>query len=144
MQGNKKGKEYEQEQEQQECRAVGRPPHIPTDELRKIVYTLAFKGTPQVEIAEAIDLSEKTLRLYYKFELRQGRFDAHQNIRQHFYDRAFKSDRILELYLRTQLGIRDIVPDEPEEEDVMQGIVFNVIPKAEEDIAYNDDEYEPS
>lgn len=50
----------------------GRPRHIPTDIDRRVVLLLASQGTPQPQIACAVNVSEKTLRRHYRHELDVG------------------------------------------------------------------------
>lgn len=50
----------------------GRPEHEPTDELRLKVRVLKAGAMSQVAIAEAIGISEPTLRKHYSLELDQG------------------------------------------------------------------------
>lgn len=50
-------------------RRPGRPPHVPTDELRDRVRELHQAGKSQPEIAEALALSVPTLTRHYHREL---------------------------------------------------------------------------
>lgn len=51
---------------------AGRPPHVPNEQLRSIVKRLAAQGNEWDAIAEAIGLSEPTLRKYYTMDVRAG------------------------------------------------------------------------
>ncbi|MEN9934692.1 MAG: hypothetical protein RLZZ387_1271 [Chloroflexota bacterium] len=50
-------------------RGPGRPPHEPTDESRALVVRLVGEGRPVDAIAEAVGVSEPTLRAHYDHEL---------------------------------------------------------------------------
>ncbi len=50
----------------------GRPAHVVTDERRTRVAVLQSLNKTHAEIAEAIGISEKTLRTKYRAELKQG------------------------------------------------------------------------
>mgnify|MGYP003345263583 CR=1 FL=1 len=56
--------------------------HIPTEESRKLVRSLAAVGTRYVDIAHKLEITDDTLRKHYKAELEDGeleimiRFDA--------------------------------------------------------------------
>jgi hypothetical protein len=50
----------------------GRPKHVPTDEKRNRVKVLKALNKTDTEVAEAMGLSEPTLRKYYLRELRGG------------------------------------------------------------------------
>jgi hypothetical protein len=47
--------------------------HEPTRETREIVKALSCFGVKQAKISEYIDVDEKTLRLYYRYEIDHGR-----------------------------------------------------------------------
>ncbi|NKK95245.1 helix-turn-helix transcriptional regulator [Rhizobium leguminosarum bv. viciae] len=53
-------------------RAAGRPPHIPSATERRLVQMLASQGIPQAEICRVLDISEKTLRKAYRKQLDIG------------------------------------------------------------------------
>ncbi len=48
---------------------VGRPPHIPTKDLRRLVYKLASQNVSNEDIAKEINISNDTLVKYYSNEL---------------------------------------------------------------------------
>lgn len=121
------------EKEQNE---VGRPPHIPTDETKQVVEAMSGVGVQQKLIAASLDISENTLRKYYAKEINIGRAKAHTKMATSIFNRAFQSDRLAEFYARTQMRWADRAPEV--EDGAMQGIVINVIPKAEND--YDDPE----
>ena len=43
--------------------------HKPTDALRRVVYDLAKVGTTHKDIAKAVGITDKTLRIHYREEL---------------------------------------------------------------------------
>lgn len=48
----------------------GRPPHVPSDEKRKLVIALAAFDKTKAQIAAALGVTQKTLAKYYFRELR--------------------------------------------------------------------------
>lgn len=48
----------------------GRPPHVPNDEKRKLVMMLQALDWSEVEIGDALGITDKTLRKHYFRELR--------------------------------------------------------------------------
>ena len=50
-------------------RAVGRPMHSPTGQLRQRVRKLHAEGLNQLEIAAAIGITAPTLRRHYRLDL---------------------------------------------------------------------------
>ena len=62
--------------------------HIPTEEKRKLVKTLAAVGITYEDIAAKLDISSDTLVKHYKTELTDGRVDANANIGQKLYQQA--------------------------------------------------------
>lgn len=59
---------------------AGPAPHEPTHETRQIVQLHAAIGTPQAAIADILDISEKTLRKYYRRELDLALAEANAQI----------------------------------------------------------------
>jgi len=55
---------------------MSRNPHVPTKATRQEVRLLSARWMRQWEIALMLDISEKTLRLYYRRELDDGRADV--------------------------------------------------------------------
>lgn len=51
---------------------IGNPPHVPTEEQRKIAETHAAVGTPHWAIAAEMGISERTLDIHYRVELDRG------------------------------------------------------------------------
>jgi len=51
---------------------VGRPPHKPTKNLKKLVYELASNKLSNEDIAKQIKISDDTLVKYYKNELKKS------------------------------------------------------------------------
>ncbi len=55
-----------------EVKPVGKPPHVPTDQSRKQVMAFCGFGLTHDQIAEMLDISDETLRKYYRRELDIG------------------------------------------------------------------------
>lgn len=62
--------------------------HIPSDETRKLVRTLAAVGITHEDIADKLEINSDTLVKYYRKELNDGRVDANANIGQKLYQQA--------------------------------------------------------
>lgn len=66
----------------------GRPPHEPTDAMRKQVETMAGFGIPQVDIARSLGIHDETLRTHYRDELDLGVVKANSAVAQSLYKKA--------------------------------------------------------
>ncbi|MBY5555234.1 RNA polymerase subunit sigma-70 [Rhizobium leguminosarum] len=53
-------------------RAPGRPPHIPSPTDRRVVELLAAEGVPQLQLCRILGISQKTLRAHFRAELNRG------------------------------------------------------------------------
>jgi len=53
-------------------KAVGRPAHIPTKDLRRLVYRLAIGNVSNEDISNQIGISNDTLLKYYHYELKKS------------------------------------------------------------------------
>lgn len=62
--------------------------HEPTEDARLIVRGLAAIGTPQEQIARVLDISEPTLRKYYRDELDCGGATARATVAGALFDKA--------------------------------------------------------
>lgn len=71
---------------------LGRPPFEPTDEQRKIVDVMAAGGFQQNVIADALGISDDTLRKYFAKELAAGGAKSHATIVANLYRQATKDD----------------------------------------------------
>lgn len=67
----------------------GRPPHVPTPEKRQIIVVLCAFGKSNEEIADALRISEPTLRKHYFRELRD-RAGARQRLEAKLYSGLLK------------------------------------------------------
>ena len=66
----------------------GRPSHVPTEDYRSQVQTLAIAGTPQELIARVIGISDETLRKYYRDELDTALVKANAAVARNLYRKA--------------------------------------------------------
>ena len=87
----------------------GRPPHEPTEELRKKVSNLAKLGFNQIYISNACGFSPDTLQKYYQKEYRDSRTKAHQAVAKSLWEKAVKDKDTASIifYCKTQLGWKD-------------------------------------
>lgn len=67
----------------------GNLPHVPTDETRRQVETLAGLQISQVEIGMVMGVSDSTIRRHYSEEFERGRALMGVKLRGHAYDQAF-------------------------------------------------------
>lgn len=66
----------------------GRPPHEPTDASRRQVEAMAGYGIPQEQIALSLDITENTLRKYYRRELDLGVVKANAKVAETLFNQA--------------------------------------------------------
>ena len=66
----------------------GQPPHEPTDETRRLVEMMAGCGTPQMQIAPMVGISDETLRKYYRRELDLGLIKANAKVAEALFRQA--------------------------------------------------------
>ena len=52
---------------------VGRPPHTPTKDTKRLVYKLAYQNVSNEDIAKEIGISDDTLNKYYSYELKKSK-----------------------------------------------------------------------
>jgi hypothetical protein len=70
----------------------GNQPHIPTKETRNVVLTGRARGMTQVEIAEFMGVTDRTLRNHYKDELRTGKYAAVKQVADKLFKIAMDED----------------------------------------------------
>jgi len=66
----------------------GRPPHAPTEALRRQVKALAAYGVPQDEIGRVIGISKPTLERHYREELDRGEVEANAKVAESLFRKA--------------------------------------------------------
>jgi len=81
----------------------GRPAHVPTPETREIVSRYARLGVRQDLIAAEIEISDETLRKYYRKELTKPRAELGAQVAECLVQRALAgSETSIIFYLKTQ------------------------------------------
>lgn len=70
-----------------------KPPHQPTDEIRKKVEFLAGFGMTHQDIALMVDMSPPTLRKYYSDELNIGKVKATAQVAKTLFQQATKPEK---------------------------------------------------
>ncbi|TBZ34593.1 helix-turn-helix domain-containing protein [Rhizobium leguminosarum bv. viciae] len=103
---------------QNQKRAPGRPPHIPGATDRRLVLILAAEGVPQAAICPVLDVSEKTLRRYYRRELDIGSAKLEAALVGHLLRLASGSDdgvalRAIRFVLQCKFGWSPYMPPPP-------------------------------
>lgn len=66
----------------------GRPEHVPSEVTRRAVEAMAAVGTPQDDIAAALQLSRRTLTKYYRHELDTAAIRANAQVGQTLFQMA--------------------------------------------------------
>jgi hypothetical protein len=69
-------------------KAIGRPPHAPTDQTRRLVEMMSGCGIPQMQIALSVGISDETLRKYYRQELDLGAIVANAKVAETLFRQA--------------------------------------------------------
>jgi uncharacterized protein YjcR len=62
--------------------------HIPDDNTRLLVKTLAAVGTRYVDIAHKLGINDETLRKHYRQDLEDGRIDANSQVASTLFQKA--------------------------------------------------------
>jgi len=101
---------------------VGRPPHVPTDETRKLVESLSGFGIPQIEIARLVGIDPKTLRFHYEDQLDLGAIKASAKVAQNLFTMACKPTReglsAAIFWLKVRAGWSEYAPGPRAEEPI--------------------------
>ena len=77
-----------------EKRGRGRPPHQPTEQLRKEVEGMAGVGVPQPDICKILGISLPTLHKHYPAELDRGMAKADAEVRRSLFLMATKDKNV--------------------------------------------------
>lgn len=81
----------------------GTPAHVPTEETRQKVIDLSCNGFSQLDIADYLDIDDKTLRKHYKVELGNAKKDKTIKLGNSLYNDALAGDKqAREFWLKTQ------------------------------------------
>jgi hypothetical protein len=67
---------------------MSRKPHVPNDQGRRQVESMASYGIPELDIARVIGISHPTLRKWYLYELQTGHIKANSMVAQSLYQKA--------------------------------------------------------
>lgn len=90
---------------------MGRPQFEPTDYQRRIVAKLARDGRKLSTIADVIEISEPTLRQYFREELVKGRLDFRSDLYDAIKARAEKGNLGAIVLMLRMLAASDNRPD---------------------------------
>lgn len=71
---------------------LGRPPFEPTDDQRRSVYTMAACGITQMQIAAVLEISDETLRKYFRRELDTAAIEANTKVAHTLFAKAISGD----------------------------------------------------
>ncbi len=72
--------------------------HVPTDESHRQVQTMAGYGIPQEDICIVLDVTGKTLRKYYKEQLKNGKIQASAAVIGALYKNAISGNVSAQIY----------------------------------------------
>ena len=82
--------------------------HIPTDESRKLVRTLAAVGIRHEDIASKLEINTDTLTKHYRKDLDEGRIDANAAIGKTLYEQARNGNTGAAIFwLKTRAGWKE-------------------------------------
>lgn len=70
----------------------GNPPHVPTDENRKIVKALVAYGVVQDDIAKQLDVSVDTLQRHYRREIDTAANEANAKVAERLFKKCMDGD----------------------------------------------------
>lgn len=97
-----------------EPKKAGRPPHAPTEALRRQVEMMTAFGNTAAEICAIIGISEPTLRLHYRDEIDQGQVKATNAVALNLFRQATKDDpkavEAAKFYLKCRAGWSEHAP----------------------------------
>jgi len=82
--------------------------HIPDDNTRLLVKTLAAVGTRYVDIAHKLGITDDTLRKHYRQELEDGRIDANSQVAGTLFQKAKQGNMTAAIFwLKTRAGWKE-------------------------------------
>lgn len=82
--------------------------HIPDDNTRLLVKTLAAVGTRYVDIAHKLGINDETLRKHYRQDLEDGRIDANSQVASTLFQRAKQGNMTAAIFwLKTRAGWKE-------------------------------------
>jgi hypothetical protein len=91
----------------------GRPPYVPDEKTKGLVFGMAIGGIPHDVIAAQVKITVGTLRKYYLNELDKGGTIARANIATRIYELAMAGNvTLLCFYAKTQMGWREKAPED--------------------------------
>jgi len=87
----------------------GRPPHEPTERSRAKVKALAAYGTPQEQIARALDIHRETLTKYYRDELDLGVIEANAKVAETLFNQGVRDGNTTALiwWTKSRMGWKE-------------------------------------
>jgi hypothetical protein len=88
---------------------AGRPPHEPTEKSRAKVKALSAYGTPQEQIARALDIHRETLTKYYRDELDLGAIEANAKVAETLFQQGVRDGNTTALiwWTKSRMGWRE-------------------------------------
>lgn len=85
-----------------------KPPHEPTKATRDTVQMHTLVGTPQIVIADVLNIDVKTLRKWYRAELDLAKAKANATIGGALFNKAKSGDTTAMIFwMKTQAGWRE-------------------------------------
>lgn len=106
----------------------GSPPHVPTDETRQKVIDFSCSGFTHDQIAAYLDIDQKTLLKYYRYEATKAKLEKTAKLGGNLYLDALHGDKqAREFWLRTQ-G-RWANARTPDEEKITNALLEKLIDK---------------
>lgn len=90
-------------------RGAGRPTHEPTEKTRAKVKALSAYGTPQEQIARALDIHRETLAKYYRDELDLGVIEANAKVAETLFNQGVRDGNTTALiwWTKSRMGWKE-------------------------------------
>jgi hypothetical protein len=85
---------------------MAQKPHKPTEDMRRQVESASGLGLPHDQICALIDISDETLRKYYKSELGLGKAKASAQIAKTLFNKAIQGQDVTAMIWWTKAQMR--------------------------------------
>jgi hypothetical protein len=108
----------------------GEPEHEPTEETRQKVIDLSCNGFNQTDIADHLDIDDKTLRKHYRVELNKAKREKTLILGNSLYQDAVNgNEQAREFWLKCQARWAYAKPPEDDKPTKMESLLEKLIDK---------------
>lgn len=105
------------------AKKLGRPAHVPTDQIRARIKIMTVAGMRAADIAKVLEISHKTFWRYYKKEFQTAAKDANAQVVAHLFQMTKKFPAAAIFWCKTRLHWRE--SDELDQQDRPINITIN-------------------